>query len=202
MPDAPTRRELSVGRDTRTAPARARLLYGMLVRVAVTLTVTALGIVLGLAHLHPTAVAADEPEAETQAERGAAAYEFSCATCHGRTGQGFAEAVSAFPEDHRYCIRCHGPLNPPQMNPSQIQLSQMAFSLGEPPPLDDRERIARFGTALALYHYVRAAMPRWDPGRLSDDEYLDVTVHLVRMVGIIGHDDVVTFDDLGDLQLE
>jgi mono/diheme cytochrome c family protein len=189
-----------VGRETQAAPARPRRRSAILVRGAVSLTVTALGIVMGLAHVHPTAAAADQPE--TQAERGAAVYDFSCATCHGRTGKGFSEAVSAFPEDHRYCVRCHGPLNPPQMNPSQIQLSQMAFSLGDPPPLDERERIARFGTALALYHYVRAAMPRWDPGRLSDDEYLDVTTHLLRMVGIVDGDDVVTFEDLVGLGLE
>ena len=131
-----------------------------------------------------------------QAARGAEIYLFACATCHGRTGLGFEQAVMAFPEDHRQCSSCHHPQNSPTMPGSQVGLSTMAFSLGEPPPLADRERLERFVTAGALYHYVRAAMPRWSPGRLSDDAYLDVTSHLLRLTGIFAADDTLGLEQL------
>lgn len=108
-------------------------------------------------------------------------YDFHCTTCHGATGAGFAEARSAFPVDHHDCFRCHGRANPPIMSPRQIESSQTVFSLGDPPPLRDVERLVRFGTIGGLLDYVRAAMPRWSPGRLSDEESLAVTLYLVRL---------------------
>lgn len=108
----------------------------------------------------PDGAAAVLADAVAQAERGAAVYAFSCAVCHGPTGLGFEEAQAAFPEDHRNCFRCHRERNPPQMPASEIMGSVLAFSLGEPPPLADAARLARFGTAGALLHYVRATMPR------------------------------------------
>jgi mono/diheme cytochrome c family protein len=121
-----------------------------------------------------------------QAARGAAVYAFSCAACHGATGRGFAEAVAAFPADYRDCARCHQPTNAPQMPGSQVGLATMAFSLGDPPALAEPGRLARFGTAGALHRYLRAAMPRWAPGSLDDDAYLDLTAHLLRMIGALG----------------
>lgn len=114
---------------------------------------------------------------------GAAAYAFSCAVCHGATGQGIREAVLAFPPDYRDCARCHHPQNAPQMPGSEIMGSVMAFSLGDPPPLADLERLARFGTVGALLAYVRATMPRWDPGRLDDATYEAITEHLLWLAG-------------------
>jgi hypothetical protein len=131
-------------------------------------------------------------DAAAAAARAAASYAFSCAVCHGATGRGFAEAVMAFPDDYRDCARCHHPQNAPQMPGSEIMGSVMAFSLGNPPPLADAERLARFGTAAGLLGYVRATMPRWSPGRLDDEAYLDVTAHLLRMVGWLGDDESLT----------
>ncbi len=127
-----------------------------------------------------------------QAQRGAAVYAFSCAVCHGSSGQGFEEAVAAFPVDYQQCTRCHQPQNAPRMPGSQVGLSVMAFSLGEPPPLADAQALARFGTARGLHEYVRSTMPRWAPGSLDDESYLDVTVHLLRLAGVLGD-----ADDLG-----
>jgi len=131
-------------------------------------------------------------DAAAAAARAAASYAFSCAVCHGATGRGFAEAVMAFPDDYRDCARCHHPQNAPQMPGSEIMGSVMAFSLGDPPTLADPERLARFGTAAGLLGYVRATMPRWSPGRLDDEAYLDVTAHLLRMVGWLGDDESLT----------
>jgi mono/diheme cytochrome c family protein len=137
-------------------------------------------------------------EGAGQATRGAEVYAFSCATCHGPTGQGFEEAVASFPEGHRDCARCHHPGNAAQMPGSQVGLSEMAFALGDPPPLADRERLARFGTAGALYEFVRAAMPRWAPASLDDADYLDVTAHLLRLAGLLGEEE--TLDAAGAAQ--
>ena len=157
----------------------------------------ALAALLGLL----SAAADDEAAARTgttapAAARAAAAYAFSCAVCHGATGRGFAEAVMAFPETYRDCARCHHPQNAPQMPGSEIMGSVMAFSLGEPPPLAEPERLLRFGTAAGLLGYVRATMPRWDPGRLDDEAYLDVTAHLLRLVGWLGGDEPLTEERL------
>lgn len=141
----------------------------------------------------------DATPESTQAARGADLYHFACATCHGATGAGFEEAVLAFPEDHRYCARCHHPQNAAVMPGSQIGLSTMAFSLGSPPPLTDLER---FGTAGALYRYVSAAMPRWAPGSLEEREYLDVTSHLLRLNGVLGEDETLTWEELDSRLLE
>jgi mono/diheme cytochrome c family protein len=131
------------------------------------------------------APAAAKPSADDPLARGADIYAFNCSTCHGATGLGFAEARSAFPSDHATCVRCHAPLNPAAMTSLEMERNQTAFSLGRPPPLADHERLARFGTAGALLRYVRATMPRWDPGRLSDEDYRDVTLHLLDMAGML-----------------
>jgi mono/diheme cytochrome c family protein len=137
-----------------------------------------------------------------QLERGAEVYAFSCTTCHGATGQGFAEARAAFPADHYDCVRCHGPLNPPQMTTRQIQQSQSVFSLGIAPPLADADALARFGNAAALYGYVRATMPRWDPGRLDDDAYVDVTAFVLELAGLHPGDRRLTPETLPQVTLE
>jgi hypothetical protein len=140
--------------------------------------------------------------ASAQAARGAAIYTFWCASCHGPTGQGLAEAVASFPEGHRACTSCHHPGNAAQMPGSQVGLATMAFSLGDPPPLAAPGSLTRFGSAAGLYGYVRAAMPRWSPASLDDQAYLDVTAHLLRLVGALGADDVLTVETLEERSLE
>jgi mono/diheme cytochrome c family protein len=170
-----------------------------LARGGVTLSAAlALVAMLGLA-----SVAADDEAAARigatapdAAARAAATYAFSCAVCHGATGRGFAEAVAAFPADYRDCARCHHPQNAPQMPGSEIMGSVMAFSLGDPPSLAEPARLMRYGTAAALLGYVRATMPRWAPGSLDDEAYLDVTAHLLRLVGWLGDDEPLTEERL------
>jgi len=118
---------------------------------------------------------------EAQLERGREAYDFHCTTCHGATGAGFAEARAAFPADHYDCWRCHGPGNPAVMTPRQIEATQTVFSLGNAPALDAASAIDRFGSADRLFAHVRATMPRWSPGRLDDDAYLDLVVYVLSL---------------------
>lgn len=141
----------------------------------------------GSAPAHDVAATAPGPPPD----RGAEVYAFSCAVCHGATGQGFAEAVLAFPEDYRDCAVCHQPQNAAVMPGSQVGMAVMAFSLGEPPGLD-YQRLARFGTVGGLYRYVASAMPRWAPGSLEDDAYLAVTAHLLRTVGALAAGETLT----------
>jgi mono/diheme cytochrome c family protein len=164
-------------------------------RAAFTWAVTVVALAVGT----PSARADD---AATQAARGAEIYAFSCAVCHGATGQGFAEAVAAFPVGYRDCGACHQPTNAPQMPGSQVGLATMAFSLGDPPALAESGRLARFGTGGALLHYLRATMPRWAPGSLDDGAYLDVTTHLLRMVGALGDEETLDRDGLDERRLE
>jgi len=139
---------------------------------------------------------------DAQLERGQAVYAFSCTTCHGATGSGFAEARAVFPEDHYHCTRCHMPLNPPVMTQQQIDQTQSVFSLGDAPPLNDPHALARFGNAAGLHGYVRATMPRWDPGRLDDDAYLDVSVFVLHLAGLLPErDDALSLDDLAGVAL-
>lgn len=119
--------------------------------------------------------------AGAQLERGREAYDFHCTTCHGATGAGFAEARAAFPADHYDCSRCHGPGNPPVMSRSQIEATQTVFSLGRAPALDAGSTIDRFGSADRFFAHVRATMPRWSPGRLDDETYLDLVVYVLSL---------------------
>lgn len=150
----------------------------------------------------PAAAEADVDDRAAQLARGAEVYAFSCTTCHGASGRGFAEARAAFPADHYQCQRCHMPLNPAVMTPLQIEQTQSVFSLGHAPALAEPHALARFGTAQGLYAYVRSTMPRWDPGRLEDDAYLDVTAFVLELAGLLPAGTTLEPDALEDVRLE
>lgn len=109
--------------------------------------------------------------AEDRLARAEALYRLNCAVCHGATGLGYAEAREAFPADHRRCTRCHKPNNPAVMALEDITDDHDLFSLGDPPALRGPEAPRAFATTEALKAYLRAAMPRYEPGRLADEEY-------------------------------
>ena len=143
------------------------------------------------------------PSLAAQLERGQAVYAFSCTTCHGATGRGFEEARSVFPDDHYHCIRCHAPSNPPVMTQQQIDQTQSVFSLGDAPSVNDPHALARFASAAGLHGYVRGTMPRWDPGRLDDDAYIDVTVFVLHLAQMLPErDEALSLADFTDLPLQ
>ena len=104
---------------------------------------------------------------------GAKAYAANCAVCHGDTGLGYEEAKLSFPEDHRSCTRCHRPGNVREMTFAKMMERQHdLFDVGHPPPLRGEGTMLAFaGNDAALFGYLRATMPRYQPGRLSDEEY-------------------------------
>lgn len=114
-------------------------------------------------------------------------YALNCAVCHGATGGGLAEARVAFPPDHRNCQRCHKQGNPVVMPLNQPIKDNDMFPIGDPPALyaTDSRQVAMAGLATpdTLFTYVRATMPRYHPGKLTDSQYWLLTAHLLNMNG-------------------
>lgn len=121
-------------------------------------------------------------DASSQVRLGADRYHLVCAACHGNSGLGPEEGRAAFPPSHQRCERCHRPSNPPRL-PTAAITPRNAFSLGQPPALRGPGALAAFPSGASLYAYVRAAMPRYHPGLLTDDEYLAVTAFLLSLDG-------------------
>jgi mono/diheme cytochrome c family protein len=117
--------------------------------------------------------------------RGAIVYDLNCAVCHGDTGLGYAEAKLAFPEDHRGCTRCHRPGNEREMSfETMNERVHNLFDVGNPPALRGPSALTSFPSDTVLLAYTRATMPRYQPGRLSDEEYAQV-VAFMRWIGTI-----------------
>jgi len=115
--------------------------------------------------------------------RGAATYDWNCAVCHGDTGLGYAEARLSFPADHRTCTRCHRPGNEREMSFDEMNTRHRnLFDVGDPPALRGEGALAAFANDAVLFAYTRATMPRYQPGRLSDDDYADL-VAFIRWLG-------------------
>jgi len=135
----------------------------------------------------------DRPAAAADVEEylayGAELYAWNCAVCHGATGGGLAEAKLAFPADHRNCTRCHRPANRVVQPLDQPFNDNDMFSLGDPPALHDgaaaqtRTVLASVAPPEALFAYIAATMPRYDPGRLSEPDYWALTAFLLDLNG-------------------
>lgn len=151
-----------------------------------------------LAFASASADDAGSTELTAQLERGAELYRLNCAVCHGATGLGYAEARAAFPPDHRRCTRCHRPNNRAVMSLEEITDDHDLFSLGDPPALRGDGALAAFPNALALNAYNAAAMPRYEPGRLAAQAYLDITAWLLAENGRLGGDAPLTADDAAE----
>lgn len=120
--------------------------------------------------------------ASDQVKAGAGTFHLVCATCHGPTGGGLAEARLAFDPMHRTCERCHDPANPPLRKDMRIT-PRDSFSLGHPPALRTDRLAARFKSPSDLYAFLRSNMPRYDPGMLSDRKYVQLTAFLLALNG-------------------
>ncbi len=112
-----------------------------------------------------------------QVRRGAEVYDLVCSNCHGNTGLGIEEGRAEFLPEHRRCEKCHRPNNA-ATKLNVIISDKNSFNIGNPPALHD---LSKFGNAAGLKAYLQATMPRYEPGRLSDEEYMDITAFLLAL---------------------
>ena len=117
------------------------------------------------------------PASPSQADLGAQVYWLSCLPCHGDRGQGLTDEFrAAYPPEDQYCWErgCHGDL--PYDN---------GFTLPKTiPAVVSADALAKFSDAAQLNSYIRAAMPYWKPGSLTDEESWKVTAFVLRSNGL------------------
>jgi cytochrome c len=126
-----------------------------------------------------------------QVRHGAEVYDLVCSNCHGNTGLGIEEGRAEFLPEHQRCEKCHRPNNAPTK--ANVEISEKnSFNIGTPPALHGAGLLAKFGNAAGLNAYIKAAMPRYEPGNLSEKEYLDITAFLLTLNGLLPEDTVLT----------
>jgi len=113
------------------------------------------------------------PPSASQADHGAQAYWLSCLPCHGDQGQGLTDEFRAtYPPEEQYCWErgCHGEVP-----------YESGFTLPKKiPAVIGQTTLAKFSDAAQLNSYVRAAMPFWKPGSLTEEESWRVTAFILR----------------------
>ena len=117
------------------------------------------------------------PASPSQADLGAQVYWLSCLPCHGDRGQGLTDEFrAAYPPEEQYCWErgCHGE------NPYESGFSFPMFI----PGVVGEDALAKFADAAQLESYIRAAMPYWKPGSLTEEESWKVTAFVLRSNGL------------------
>jgi cytochrome c len=113
------------------------------------------------------------PTSPSQADQGAQVYWLSCLPCHGDRGQGLTDEFrQTYPPEDQYCWNrgCHG----------EVPYDQ-GFTLPKKiPAVIGPGTLARFANAAQLHTYIRAAMPFWKPGSLSEEDSWRVTAFILR----------------------
>jgi mono/diheme cytochrome c family protein len=127
-----------------------------------------------------------------QVRHGAEVYDLVCSNCHGNTGLGIEEGRAEFLPEHQRCEKCHRPNNAAKKVDVDIS-DRNSFNIGKPPSLHE---LAKFGSAAGLKAYLQAAMPRYEPGRLSDEEYLDITAFLLALNQKLPENTVLTAENM------
>jgi cytochrome c len=113
------------------------------------------------------------PAEPSQADHGAQDYWLYCLPCHGDRGQGLTEEFrETYPPDEVNCWQsgCHGkrPYEFGFTLPTQI------------PAVIEHSALAKFTDAAQLNAYIRATMPFWNPGSLTEEEAWRVTAFILR----------------------
>lgn len=117
------------------------------------------------------------PPSPSQADRGAQVYWLSCLPCHGDLGQGLTDEFrAAYPEEDRNCwdSGCHG--ERPYDNGFKLPKSI--------PAVVGPGTLQKYADASVLYAYIRATMPFWKPGSLTEEESWAVTAFVLRQNGL------------------
>jgi mono/diheme cytochrome c family protein len=117
------------------------------------------------------------PPAPSQADRGAQIYWLSCLPCHGDKGQGLTDEFrTVYPPEDQNCWKsgCHG--KRPYENGFTIPTAI--------PAVIGYDALTKFSDAAKLRAYIRAAMPFWNPGSLTEEEAWSVTAFILRESGL------------------
>ena len=113
------------------------------------------------------------PAEPSQADQGAQDYWLYCLPCHGDRGQGLTEEFrETYPPEEVNCWEsgCHG--KRPYEN---------GFTLPEKvPAVIGQTALGKFSDAAQLNAYIRATMPFWNPGSLTEEEAWRVTSFILR----------------------
>lgn len=113
------------------------------------------------------------PASPSQADHGAQVYWLSCLPCHGDKGQGLTDEFrKTYPPEEEYCWEsgCHG------NNPYES-----GFTIPKKiPAVIGPDTLGKFADAAQLNAYVRAVMPFWKPGSLTEAESWRVTAFILR----------------------
>ncbi|HUE98865.1 MAG TPA: c-type cytochrome [Anaerolineales bacterium] len=113
------------------------------------------------------------PAQPSQADHGAQDYWLYCLPCHGERGQGLTDEFrETYPPDEVNCWQsgCHGK-----------RPYEFGFSLPtQIPAVVEHSALAKFTDAAQLNAYIRATMPFWNPGSLTEDEAWRVTAFILR----------------------
>ena len=113
------------------------------------------------------------PPEPSQADLGAQDYWLYCLPCHGERGQGLTQEFrETYPPEEADCWQsgCHGrtPYENGFILPTKV------------PAVVEHSALAKFSDAAQLNAYIRAAMPFWKPGSLTEEESWRVTAFLLR----------------------
>jgi cytochrome c len=113
------------------------------------------------------------PASPSQADHGAQVYWLSCLPCHGDKGQGLTDEFrTTYPPEEQYCWNrgCHG----------EVPYDQGFTIPKKIPAVIGQTTLAKFSDAAQLNAYIRAAMPFWKPGSLTEEEAWRVTAFILR----------------------
>jgi mono/diheme cytochrome c family protein len=117
------------------------------------------------------------PSQPSQADQGAQTYWLYCLPCHGDKGQGLTDEFrTTYPPEEQYCWErgCHGE-----------QPYQYGFKIPKTiPAVIGDQALSKFTDGVQLNSYIRAAMPFWKPGSLTEEQTWQVTAFLLRENGI------------------
>lgn len=113
-----------------------------------------------------------------QPDKGAQTYWLLCLPCHGDRGQGLTDEFrETYPPEEQYCWErgCHG---------ERPYESGFKLPMQVPAVIGPEATLEKFATAARLNAYIKAAMPYWNPGSLTEEESWLVTSFLLRENGI------------------
>jgi len=113
------------------------------------------------------------PAVPSQSDHGAQVYWLSCLPCHGDKGQGLTDEFrTTYPPEEQYCWNrgCHG----------EVPYEQGFTIPKKIPAVIGQTTLAKFSDAAQLNAYIRAAMPFWKPGSLTEEDAWRVTAFILR----------------------